>query len=585
MKHSIYAQMLYTWGETLKKMQITQIPQKGLYGGILCPSCSRVHGRTLDAVYPFLCLAHRTGDVSYVDAAMRVYQWAEHVSRPDGSWVGETNHGWKGITVFSVIQLAEALKFHGCVLDKKTQAAWQTRLRRGADYLKNELTMETGNINYPITASAAFALAGEVLGDESYTAKARQFAHNAMTYMTPNRLIFGEGSPQRGITPKGCRAVDLGYNVEESLTGLALYAYITGDMEIKEQVVASLKSHLEFMLPDGAWDNSWGTRNFKWTYWGSRTSDGCQTAYGLLWRDEPAFGHASLQNARLLRDSTHNGFLYGGPDYFDHGELPCVHHTLFHAKAFATALDYGVEEPSLAVPLPRETVYGVKRFPEIDTFLISVGGWRGTITGYDWEYAPQSHASGGALSLLWHNGWGPVVAASLTGYDLIEENNMQLPVRDDHQCLTPRLEWGGVYQSILDVGAVVTQRKAGEEESVFEVQGRLCSPEHRDPPHGPAPFSITYTFLQDTVTCSFTAARDGVKLVFPVLSHGATVEAAGPGTYRLHKNGHSIYLKSSSSLVQGQPVFNLVPGFTATPFTAELKANLPLAVSLRWEIL
>ena len=26
---------------------------------------------------------------------------------------------------------------------------------------------------------------------------------------------------------------------------------------------------------DGGWDNSFGTRNNKWTYWGNRTSDGC----------------------------------------------------------------------------------------------------------------------------------------------------------------------------------------------------------------------------------------------------------------------------------------------------------------------
>jgi hypothetical protein len=31
-----------------------------------------------------------------------------------------------------------------------------------------------------------------------------------------------------------------------------------------------MDTHLEFMLHDGAWDNSWGTRNFKWTYWGNR---------------------------------------------------------------------------------------------------------------------------------------------------------------------------------------------------------------------------------------------------------------------------------------------------------------------------
>ena len=45
-----------------------------------------------------------------------------------------------------------------------------------------------------------------------------------------------------------------------------------------DQTVAALRTHMEFMLPDGAWDNSWGTRNYKWSWWGSRTSDGCHPA-------------------------------------------------------------------------------------------------------------------------------------------------------------------------------------------------------------------------------------------------------------------------------------------------------------------
>lgn len=43
-----------------------------------------------------------------------------------------------------------------------------------------------------------------------------------------------------------------------------------------------MNTHLEFMLPDGAWDNSWGTRSFKWTYWGGRTSDGFMGGYYLM---------------------------------------------------------------------------------------------------------------------------------------------------------------------------------------------------------------------------------------------------------------------------------------------------------------
>lgn len=74
----------------------------------------------------------------------------------------------------------------------------------------------------------------------------------------------------------------MGYNVEETIPSLVGYALITGDKEALDIMEKTMKVQIEFMLPDGAWDNSWGTRNFKWTYWGSRTSDGCQAGFAAL---------------------------------------------------------------------------------------------------------------------------------------------------------------------------------------------------------------------------------------------------------------------------------------------------------------
>lgn len=89
----------------------------------------------------------------------------------------------------------------------------------------------------------------------------------------------------------GCLPVDLGYNIEESLPNLAYYALMADNQELLAIVERSMNTHLEFMLPDGAWDNSWGTRSFKWTYWGGRTSDGFmgaimhwQTAIPNIWK-------------------------------------------------------------------------------------------------------------------------------------------------------------------------------------------------------------------------------------------------------------------------------------------------------------
>ena len=97
-----------------------------------------------------------------------------------------------------------------------------------------------------------------------------------------------------------------------------------------------MKTHMEFMLPDGAWDNSWGSRNYKWSWWGSRTSDGCHPGFVLMPKFDPRFREVARRNLELMAACTHDGLLYGGPDYFAHGDLPCIHHTFTHAKALAT---------------------------------------------------------------------------------------------------------------------------------------------------------------------------------------------------------------------------------------------------------
>lgn len=51
---------------------------------------------------------------------------------------------------------------------------------------------------------------------------------------------------------------------------MVYYALMAKDTDLLTLVDRSMATHLEFMLPDGAWDNSWGTRSFKWTYWGGR---------------------------------------------------------------------------------------------------------------------------------------------------------------------------------------------------------------------------------------------------------------------------------------------------------------------------
>src|SRR5277367_1348629 len=363
-QENLYAQLLQTWCDGLLAHQETALRVPALHGALLCPACTIIHGRCGDAVYPLLRQAHITGQSKYLEAALLVHEWSEQqVSRADGSWINDvTLSSWQGITVFHAIALAEALHHHGAVLDTATRQRWTDRLARAAKFLDTFIIIDTGNINYPVTSSHCFALCAQVLGDHHYFDRAREMAHASLDYFTPNNLLFGEGHPQTAITAKHCRPVDLGYNVEESLPALAQYALLTNDKPVLDQTIAALRAHMEFMLPDGAWDNSWGSRNYKWSYWGSRTSDGCHPAYVLLADHEPKFREVAYRNLELMSACTHNKVLYGGPHYFEHGDQPCIHHTFTHAKALATVLDSDAltTAPSPRLTLPRDEPYGLK---------------------------------------------------------------------------------------------------------------------------------------------------------------------------------------------------------------------------------
>ena len=62
----------------------------------------------------------------------------------------------------------------------------------------------------------------------------------------------------------------------------------------------SAKSHLAFLLPDGGLDNSMGSRSCKWTYWGSRTSDGCLAAFNA--REKASWTRETL-DAAMAKDA------------------------------------------------------------------------------------------------------------------------------------------------------------------------------------------------------------------------------------------------------------------------------------------
>jgi hypothetical protein len=601
-QENLYAQLLQTWCDGLLIHQATN-PDPALRGALLCPACAIIHGRCGDAVYPLLRQAHTTGQSKYLEAALLVHEWSEQqVSRSDGSWINDvTLSSWQGITVFHAIALAEALHHHGAILDTATRQRWTERLARAAKFLDTFITIETGNINYPVTSSHCFAICAQVLNEPHYQDRARQLAHASMDYFTENNLLFGEGHPQTAITPKKCRPVDLGYNVEESLPSLAQYALLAKDQAVLDKTISALRAHLEFMLPDGAWDNSWGSRNYKWTWWGSRTSDGCHPAFVLLADHDPRFREAALRNVELMSDCTHNNVLYGGPHYFQHGDKPCIHHTFTHAKSLATVLDSNLAAvPSPRLTLPRDQPYNIKSFPEIATHLASIGPWRATVTGYDFEYIERvqsggggagggGHASGGSLSLLYHQTLGPILTASMTEYQMIEISNQQVHLDKPHMPLTPRIELAGkqTHTSLSDFEAAITTN-ATPTQITIESRGKLLTASHRPPTTGEARYHLTYSLTQSAVEIRATSEappETALRFILPVISSSTeSITQPDPKTIQIKKPTGTLTIRIAShqpsEAIPTERTFNLVPGFEAIPITIPMQPNQEITIRI-----
>ena len=596
---SLISNLLKDWCDGMLKVQINNPVNLEEHGALGCPSCSHIHGRCMDAVYPFLYMADKTGDQKYTEAAKLVILWAENnVSQENGAWTVISNpKSWKGITVFGAIALAEALHYHGHVLDEETRKSWTIRLEKAGQYIYDTFTIDFTNINYPGTAVYGLNLIGNVLERDDFKTKSKKLASEVKVYFTVNEgLLFGECKKSSSkLSEKGLQGVDLGYNVEETLNSLVMYALKEKDEELLQILTKSLNSHLEFMLPDGAWDNSWGNRMYKWSYWGSRTCDGSQPAFGMMAHINPAFGTAAVKNTELLQRCTADGLIHGGPHFVSAGIPPCVHHTFTHAKPLAALLDHWEHLPKInkEAALPRTMADGVKHFKDLDVFLFARGDWRGTVSAYDAEYHYKydyRQASGGALGVLYHNKVGLLCAASMAEYHLVEKNNQQEQPNKDI-ALTPRIEtfkddnW---YTNLYDLPATVSSR---DENSTIELLAnvKLKDVDRKVIEQTASEFNITYKSSIDKMEILVKTNQDIIEptaFVLPIISPSKeVVTKISDSEFTIKKPEGLVILKANASIkikeIEGARTFNMVPGAEAIPFEVFFEnQNKELVISI-----
>lgn len=567
LKQEIY-ELLKTWCDGLMKYQIAEIDDRNLKGGILCPACSIIHGRCGNAIPAMLFMAEQEKDEKYIRCAEGLIDWSEQLLCPDGGFVNDTESEWKGITTFAFISLCDAYFGHGHMLSEEYREKLYHQVTATLDYLVHTFDYHSGNINYMMAEACALDKAGLCFENASYRKKAAEIYEEFSYYFTENNLIYGEGAHKWDeVSEKGCRPVDVGYSVEEILNHLVLYGVSSGNKKVLEQAQKCAESYLHFFLPDGGWDNSFGTRMDKWTYWGSRTSDGCQPAFFILGKQNPALAYAAYQNMQYLKLCTHNGLLYGGRDVQRCGEPPCVHHAFTHVNGLLTSLEWLNENELPEFSNKKDSVsVESKYFSELNVYVHNKDGFRATISALDLVTEKENCTPrGGALTLLYHEKVGILCAASMTVYERFELQNTQRHREDVDTPLTPRLEYRNgkeLYSNLQDLRAKVTKTS----EDSYYCEGHICDESGAYPFGKKIDYTIRYTFSEKELCIDYTHTDDAGRLSF----HFPLITEDG------------VSIECSTQLMRSEKrIFNHVPGFEATDYYIE---HAPQKFTLRIKI-
>lgn len=495
-----YASTLVQLSGTLLDLQIKD-QEKADCGALACNTCHVLHTRAAEAVYPFAVSYKITGEKRYLKAARNAALWLISQQQPDGSWK-ETPEEWTGTTTDQLLMLLLAYDVVSGDLDKEEKASWLAAITKAADYLYQVMKPEFASINYVATTTATLAKAHHLTGTERYLTRARGLAHRTVSKMDENGFINGEGG--RGVGAKS--GIDLGYEMEMSLWGLGLYARTTGDTLVDNRVRNALKSHLNFIYPDGSTDNSWGIRSNKWTMYGGATSDGCQALFSLYADEDLRYASASYKNLLFLRENIlPNGLIGYGPHHNRVFETqPCIYPTFTKAKNLAMAYQFETKESRPYQSLPTEETGWVKYLDNLDVAQVRTKNFMATITGY--RYKDQKAGSkskymfrpdGGTMSYLWVEGHGALQVSSVTEYSRPEP--MSFPEAPGVKCLTPQIAYRdsiGYFTNLFEFDARLSTSALDNGRFNVKANGEL---KNRDWINGGVAYTIIYTFTDDFI--------------------------------------------------------------------------------------
>lgn len=513
---------LYTLANTLVDLQVTG-KDDSHFGAIQCPECNIYHTRAAEAVYPFAVAYKHTGQENYLQAAINVGNWLIKQQLAEGEWK-ETPWEWTGTTADQLLMMAQSYPLLKERLSEQEKAVWENSIKRAADYLVKYMSPDFASINYCPTTAAALAMTNKIIPDGKYTRKANKLARWTVAKMDDDGFIHGEAARVFGVK----YGVDLGYEMDMSLWGLALYAKELDDAFVMQAVRKSLQKNLYFVYPNGAIDGSWGSRCYKWTTYGSKTADGCQILFGLFAQEDARYLTAAIRNLQYLRGMIKDGMIGNGPHFWElFDTLPCNYPTFARAKNLAMTVELGLQGAAETPPLPSDQTGWVKFYPTVNVALVRSKNLMTTISAYgykdvtNWGQGKYTHhPGGGSVCNLWVQDHGFLQTSSQTRY--IRGEVMHMPVVEDSViCLTPRIEFrneNGYFTNLYEREGRFSVRKGGQPLAIISTAGELKNEQYL--PGGVAyiwTHSLFDNAIEKSVELRYHDRNPDVRIVEPIV--------------------------------------------------------------------
>jgi hypothetical protein len=506
------------------------------FGALRClsdnPDEHPLHTRAGEAVYPLAVAYRHSGKELYCNSAVALGNWLVSQQNKDGSW-DETPGTWKGTTADQCISLAEAYRILKQKLSPEERDRWDTSITSAANWIwEYHWKFPTVSTNYCPTAAVALILAYNVVSDpkESWLNTAEDVVNYVVNYrVNLDGFFTGENVPS---------GVDMGYGYDQTLGYMLLYGHLTCNDSLIERMVKTFDTHLYFVYPDGSIDNSWGSRTYKWTTYGSKTAPGSQFLCSLIAKYDARAITAGYLNLIYLRKMMKNGWVGYGPHSWAHDPnfKPCNYPTFARATNIALAVEfgsiYGPKSSTAGLPIPSQNTWWYKHFPTVNVIVVRTPKIMATITSYQPLFSSLYLPQGGSISNLWLEDYGFVQTSSQTVYK--REEPMHMPIEGELLPLTPRIESKilGVYHTNLyeSEGSFSIEEETDYIEVSYSglLKSRRLLPRCISTSPGIISYTLTHRFYKDCVEKKVSINRPSnfpIIIVEPMVKNpGVTFE-------------------------------------------------------------